>query len=129
MIISVFDRVENNVGKGENAGNQHFLLYTQCFEKASFTDTSKGVIAWEWVNHKPVDELIVQTESDWKQQIKCTSNHSIDLWKVRKCREKSGICCSSPFSPFSTWFSNCFLRVLTHSHTMTPFDAPGIQVF
>ena len=49
MIISVFDR-ENIVGEGENAGYQHFLLFPQCFEKASFPDTSKGVIVWEWVN-------------------------------------------------------------------------------
>ena len=27
----VIDRVENIVGKGENAGYQHFLLYPQCF--------------------------------------------------------------------------------------------------
>ena len=47
MIISVFDSVENIVGKGENAGHQHFLLFLQCFEKASFPDTSKGVIVWE----------------------------------------------------------------------------------
>ena len=25
------DRVENTVGKGENAGFQHFLLFPQCF--------------------------------------------------------------------------------------------------
>ena len=37
-------RVENIVGKGENAGYQYFLLYLLCFEKASFPDTSKGVI-------------------------------------------------------------------------------------
>ena len=49
MIISVFDRVENIVGKGENAGHQHFLLFPQCFEKASFPDMSKGVIMWECV--------------------------------------------------------------------------------
>ena len=30
-MIFVFDRVENNVGKGENAGYQHFLLFLQCF--------------------------------------------------------------------------------------------------
>ena len=28
--------VENIVGKGENAGNQHFLLFTQSFQKFSF---------------------------------------------------------------------------------------------
>ena len=49
MIISVIDRVENIVGKRENAGYQYFLLFTQCFEKAFFPDTSKGVIVWEWV--------------------------------------------------------------------------------
>ena len=35
MIISVFDRIENIVGKGENAGYQHFLLFLQCFQKLS----------------------------------------------------------------------------------------------
>ena len=49
MIISVFDIEENIVKKGENAGYQHFLLFPQCLEKASFPDTSKGVIVWEWV--------------------------------------------------------------------------------
>ena len=49
MIVSIFDRVENIVGKGENADNQHFLLFPQCFEKAFLPDTSNGVIVWEWV--------------------------------------------------------------------------------
>ena len=30
-------RVENIVGKGENAGHQHFLLFPQCFQKASYS--------------------------------------------------------------------------------------------
>ena len=55
MIISIFDRVENNVGKGENTGYQHFLLFPQCFEKASFPDTPKGTIVWEWVNYQFVN--------------------------------------------------------------------------
>ena len=29
------EMVENIVGKGENAGYQHFLLFPQCFQKAS----------------------------------------------------------------------------------------------
>ena len=49
MIISVFDRLENIVGKGGNAGYQHFPLFPQCFEKDSLQETSKGVIVWEWV--------------------------------------------------------------------------------
>ena len=31
----VLGRVENIVGKGENAGYQHFLLFPQCFQKLS----------------------------------------------------------------------------------------------
>ena len=34
-------RVENIVGKGENAGNQHFLLFPQCFQKASLLGSLK----------------------------------------------------------------------------------------
>ena len=37
MLISLFDGVENIVRKGENAGYQHFLLFPQCFQKASFS--------------------------------------------------------------------------------------------
>ena len=32
----VLGRIENIVGKGENAGNQHFLLFPQCFQKAFY---------------------------------------------------------------------------------------------
>ena len=46
MMIPVFDRVENIVGKGENAGNQHFLLFPQCFQKASFLGSLKVGIVW-----------------------------------------------------------------------------------
>ena len=31
----VLGRVENIVGKGENAGSQHFLRFPQCFQKVS----------------------------------------------------------------------------------------------
>ena len=35
MIISLFDREENTVGKGENADYHHFLIFPQCFPKPS----------------------------------------------------------------------------------------------
>ena len=35
MIISVFDRVENIVGKRRNCLYKQFLLFPQCFQKAS----------------------------------------------------------------------------------------------
>ena len=39
-------RVENTVGKGENAGYQHFLLFPQCFQKASSLGSLKVGIVW-----------------------------------------------------------------------------------
>ena len=59
VMISVFDRVENMVGKGENDGYQHFLLFPQCFLKASFLGSLKVVIVWQrvknFLSHKPID--------------------------------------------------------------------------
>ena len=42
----VFHRIENIVGKEENAGNQHFLLFPQCFQKAFSSSASNVVIVW-----------------------------------------------------------------------------------
>ena len=38
----VMERVENIVGKGENAGYQHFLLLAQCFSKTFFLRVVKS---------------------------------------------------------------------------------------
>ena len=35
-------RIENIVVKGENTGYQHFLLFPQCFEMASFSGSLKS---------------------------------------------------------------------------------------
>ena len=41
----ILGRVENIVGKGEKAGDQHFLLFPQCFLKASFSRLLKvGIV-------------------------------------------------------------------------------------
>ena len=46
MMIRVTDRIENIVGKGENAGYQHFLLFPQCFQKTPFQGSFKVGIVW-----------------------------------------------------------------------------------
>ena len=38
MMISAYDRVVNILGKGENAGYQHFLLFPPCFLSFLFQD-------------------------------------------------------------------------------------------
>ena len=42
----VLGRVEKIVGKGENAGYQHFLLFPQCFQKPSLSGSLKVGIVW-----------------------------------------------------------------------------------
>ena len=37
----ILDKVENIVGKGENADCQHFLLFPQCFSKCCFSTIIK----------------------------------------------------------------------------------------
>ena len=39
-------RVENIVGKEENADYQHFLLFPQCFQKASISGSLKVGLVW-----------------------------------------------------------------------------------
>ena len=46
MVISILDRVENIVGKRENAGYQHFLLFPQSFEKVFLSGHLKIRIVW-----------------------------------------------------------------------------------
>ena len=41
----VLGRVGNIVGKGKNAGYQHFLLFVECFQNASFPGSLKvGIV-------------------------------------------------------------------------------------
>ena len=46
MIVSVFNRIESIVGKEENAGYQHFLLFPQGFLIPSSTESLKVWIVW-----------------------------------------------------------------------------------
>ena len=47
----VLERVENIVGKGENAGYQHFLLFPQCFQKASTIGSLKSGLCGKELSH------------------------------------------------------------------------------
>ena len=42
----VFHKIDNIVGKEENGGYQHFLLFPQCFPKAFSFSASKVAIVW-----------------------------------------------------------------------------------
>ena len=80
-IVYVFDRVENIVGKGDNAGYHHFLLFPKYFQKPSCQRSLKAGTVWEQVqsyafynlslglNHKivshndPVKKLVGKEEN------------------------------------------------------------------
>ena len=49
MMISLCNRVENIEGKKENAGNQYFLLFQQCFP--SSLGSLKVRIVWQRVKN------------------------------------------------------------------------------
>ena len=65
----VFERVENIVGKGENAGYQHFLLFPQCFQKAS---SCKKIVAEGEITFYEEKSLTMSIKFDWStsQQVK-----------------------------------------------------------
>ena len=42
IMISIFYRVENSVGKGENAGYQHLLFFSTQFSKGFFHGVDKS---------------------------------------------------------------------------------------
>ena len=46
MTVFLFDKEENSVGNGENAGYQHFLLFPLCFPKISSLGSSRVGILW-----------------------------------------------------------------------------------
>ena len=46
------------MGKGEIARYEQFLLFPQCFKKACFPGTSKGVVVWEWVSPFPKKQIL-----------------------------------------------------------------------
>ena len=103
-------RVENTVGKGEIARHEQFLLFPQCFQKACFLEASKGVIVWQWVNqHFP---LFPQYFLPYHRQASSLEQHLI-------CHlQKTSIQSGPKF---------CWVKELTHYHTMLYFDTLKID--
>ena len=69
-----------NVGKGEIACNEQFLLVPQCFQKSCFPGASKGVIVWEWVNKDTyfVSIVVVSISAVLMVPVKLNGNVSLN---------------------------------------------------
>ena len=57
-LIFVLGRVQNIVGKGENAGFHHFLLLPQCFKRLLFQSCSKSGLCGKWLKHLTINHSI-----------------------------------------------------------------------
>ena len=67
--------VVNIVGKGENAGNWHFLLIPQCFTKSFLTGELKVVIVWERIK-------------TYDKRLTFFQNNKFKTSKLKVCRGK-----------------------------------------
>ena len=50
-------KAKNNVGKGEIARYEQFLLFPQCFQRICTADMSKEELVWERVNSLPINPI------------------------------------------------------------------------
>ena len=136
------------MGKGENAGNQHILLFLQCFlpyqeHNSSFevhltlSQTSFGNIVrkGEIARNKqfllfPPCFLPIWRTSCHFYQIWNGHLQTLSVWKRLKFIKWERVKMSSA-NAFKLDWPNIlsFGKGLTHSHTMTPFDALGKQTF
>ena len=67
-MIFVLNSVKNIVGKGENAGYQHFLLFSECFQKAFYSGSIKVGLVWERVKSIIVIcSLHNETKMNWSK--------------------------------------------------------------
>ena len=134
MKISLYDRVENTLGKGENAGYQHFLLFPLCFPKPSFSGLLIGGIVWFRVNPFPKDKF--KTLPNWRTLqttiLKLMKMVESSLHGLKTLWEKEKLFVTINFSFFRRVFKRLLLQThknqallrkrLTLYHTVPPFN-------
>ena len=65
MTISLFDRVENTVGKGENAGYQHFLLFPWCFPKPALGSFKFGIV----IDFRKMEMMLLALQGSYRSMM------------------------------------------------------------
>ena len=122
MAKSVLDKIEKIVGKEENAGYQHFLLFPQCFQKAFYLGYLGPLKVGIWqqrVNpfpNKPWFSRVCYTslyKTPWeKEKLLVTSNFSfshnvfLPFWRTSRHFPQIKNCC---LQPLSVWKSLKFV--------------------
>ena len=73
--------MENIVGKGENAGYQHFLLFPRCFQKVSYT----GIVKRSYLCGKGLGRyLVYRTDVCISQNFSTKRKHFIRFQSMSK---------------------------------------------
>ena len=81
MVFSFFDSAENIVGKGENAGSQHFLLFPQCFQKPLLLQNLiKLVFCDKRINQKRLDNNLTMNIQACKTLLACINDVFKKTW-------------------------------------------------
>ena len=100
----VFGKVENIVGKGENAGYQHLLLFPQCFQKLSFPEVLKVRIVQDYNPAKGMFSWV-----KWNQPV-CPSIHLSVYQCVCLCTNT----CTSKFALQTQFLLSCVETLHIH---------------
>ena len=80
MAKFVLDKVENIVGKEENAVNKYFLLFPQCFQMPFSLGSLKVGIVWQRVKSIPENKTrLVEIEHICRQQFECVQDNEFSF--------------------------------------------------
>ena len=60
----ISERIENILGKGENAGYQHFLLFPKCFQKPSLGSLEFSTVL---LGNEPSENIVGKEENAGNQ--------------------------------------------------------------
>ena len=104
MIISVFNRGENIVGKGEIACTSNFSFSHNVFKRLSFPDQSKGVVLWEWVSHFLKRQILDSSNLKEFANFRFDETDKKFSKRVENCVKRKN-CSLQVISPFPTVFS------------------------
>ena len=109
--------VETIVGKQENAGNQHFLLFPQCLVPCKCQKSFFELVICKGFQFCPIEKLLSCKESTFYKTSKVkafsddksNSKHEFSLSEGRNLVGKGEIATTSIFFFFS--FFHCFLKL------------------
>ena len=124
MIFFSLDRVENIMGKEDNAGYWHFLLFPQCFRKESSSTLLKVKLVWKRVSFLTNESLAL--------------NMLIQFDKILNLIVKSKLLLFKLFCGKSIFLSDCRSEIrlhilcnlfVIHSACKRPLAAFGLKPF